>query len=141
MRTLKLYTDCTTLDFGKYNGNSIEYVLETNPLYIKWCVENIKWFVFDEELLKEALKANCRLNIIVNDSATNVKLEDPTLITLEINDNKLKKYRSLQDSFDETDSDDDFHDDWINDMQDNWLSYAAGTDDPETMNDVYWNLD
>lgn len=141
MRTLKLYTDCTTLDFGKYNGNSIEYVLETNPLYIKWCVENIKWFVFDEELLKEALKANCRLNIIVNDSDNNVKLEDPTLITLEINDNKLKKYRSLQDSFDETDSDDDFHDDWINDMQDNWLSYAAGTDDPETMNDVYWNLD
>lgn len=141
MRTLKLYTDCTTLDFGKYNGNSIEYVLETNPLYIKWCVENIKWFVFDEELLKEALKANCRLNIIVNDSDNNVKLEDPTLITLEINDNKLKKYKSLQDSFDETDSDDDFHDDWINDMQDNWLSYAAGTDDPETMNDVYWNLD
>ena len=141
MRTLKLYTDCTTLDFGKYNGNSIEYVLETNPLYIKWCVENIKWFVFDEELLKEALKANCRLNIIVNDSDNNVKLEDPTLITLEINDNKLKKYRSLQDSFDETDSDDDFHDDWINDMPDNWLSYAAGTDDPETMNDVYWNLD
>ena len=141
MRTLKLYTVCTTLDFGKYNGNSIEYVLETNPLYIKWCVENIKWFVFDEELLKEALKANCRLNIIVNDSDNNVKLEDPTLITLEINDNKLKKYKSLQDSFDETDSDDDFHDDWINDMQDNWLSYAAGTDDPETMNDVYWNLD
>lgn len=141
MRTLKLYTDCTTLDFGKYNGNSIEYVLETNPLYIKWCVENIKWFVFDEELLKEALKANCRLNIIVNDSDNNVKLEDPTLKTLEINDNKLKKYRSLQDSFDESDSDDEFHDDWINDMQDNWLSYAAGTDDPETMNDVYWNLD
>ena len=141
MRTLKLYTDCKTLDFGKYNGNSIEYVLETNPLYIKWCVENIEWFVFDEELLKEALKANCRLNIIVNDSDNNVKLEDPTLKTLEINDNKLKKYWSLQDSFDESDSDDEFHDDWINDMQDNWLSYAAGTDDPETMNDVYWNLD
>lgn len=141
MRTLKLYTDCTTLDFGKYNGNSIEYVLEKNPLYIKWCVENIEWFVFDEELLKEALKANCRLNIIVNDSDNNVKLENLTLKTLEINDNKLKKYRSLQDSFDESDPDDDFHDDWINDMQDNWLSYAAGTDDPETMNDVYWNLD
>ena len=23
----------------------------------------------------------------------------------------------------------------------NWLAEAAGTDDPETMNDVYWNLD
>ena len=24
---------------------------------------------------------------------------------------------------------------------DDWLKDAAGTDDPETMNDVYWNLD
>ena len=24
---------------------------------------------------------------------------------------------------------------------DNWLKDTSGTDDPETMNDVYWNLD
>lgn len=141
MRTLKLYTENTTLDFGKYNGNSIKHVLETNPLYIKWCVENIEWFVFDEELLKEALKANCRLNIIVNDFDNNVKLEDPALKILEINENKLIKYWSLQNQYEEYDSYNNYHNDWMHDMKDNWLSHAAGTDDAETMNDVYWNLD
>lgn len=37
-----------------------------------------------------------------------------------------------------------YYDDLTEDNQQekpNWLSEASGTDDPETMNDVYWNLD
>lgn len=40
------------------------------------------------------------------------------------------------DSYDERDVYDDYYYD-----KNNWLEDAAGTNDPETMNDVFWNLD
>lgn len=36
----------------------------------------------------------------------------------------------------------DYEEDYMESANDdNWLRNAAGTDDPETMNDVYWNID
>lgn len=138
MRNLTLYTADTKLDFGKYKGDTLNGILNTNPLYIKWCVENIDWFVTEDELLKEVLKSNNRLTIVIDDETKEIQLVDSSLKTLEINNNKIIKY----DSYDECDTySNDYYDDWTQDMSSNWLTYAAGTDDPETMNDVYWNLD
>jgi len=139
MRNLTLYTANTKFDFGKYKGKRLNSILNTNPLYIKWCIENIEWFFTEDDLLKEVLKSNNRLTIVIDDETKEIELVDSSLKTLEINNSKIMKYVTIQDSYDEYSNDD--YDDWSKDMSNNWLAYAAGTDDPETMNDVYWNLD
>lgn len=142
MRNLTLYTAVTKFDFGKYKGTNLYEVLNTNPLYIKWCVENIECFFTEDDLLKEVLKSNNCLTIIIDDESKKIQLVDSSLKTLEINNSKIIKYKTLKDSYDEYDTySNDYYDDWAQDMSNNWLAYAAGTDDSETMNDVYWNLD
>lgn len=59
----------------------------------------------------------------------------------EINDSKYQKLNFTNNNSKETEYYYDQYEQWVNDMSENWLEYAAGTDDAETMNDVYWNLD
>ncbi len=41
------------LNFGKHKGKTIDEVLEEDPTYIRWCLENIDWFKLSEEDEKE----------------------------------------------------------------------------------------
>ncbi|UWX68154.1 hypothetical protein NZD85_06015 [Empedobacter stercoris] len=145
MRELKLYTENTILDFGKYKRSTIKYVLDSNPEYLKWCIENVSWFIIGEDLFAPIFKTHYEMELL---HAMLNETKQPTFAEVisgfkKINDSKFKELEILKNQNYEDDDyfDDDYYDDWINDMQDNWLSYAAGTDDPETMNDVYWNLD
>lgn len=67
--------------------------------------------------------------------------------TEEINNDLLDKIEYNTDknllTYKEEKQDEDYDDyDYENyNSSNNWLRDAAGTDDPETMNDVYWNLD
>ena len=36
------------LNFGKHEGRFIEEILEEEPTYIRWCIENIYWFKLSE---------------------------------------------------------------------------------------------
>ncbi len=42
------------LPFGKYKGTSVGDVLELNPGYLLWAVENIEWFDLHADILEEA---------------------------------------------------------------------------------------
>ena len=53
-----------TFTFGKYKGRSVIDVLNENPAYVEWCVNNIKWFSLDDteqKMLNEITKA---INIV-----------------------------------------------------------------------------
>ena len=39
-----MYKLDTILPFGKYKGKTVEQVLEIDPTYIRWCLENIEAF-------------------------------------------------------------------------------------------------
>ena len=45
--------------FGKYEGETIRYLLEEDPNYIIWCADNVGWFdieayIYDLALEQEA---------------------------------------------------------------------------------------
>lgn len=42
----------STLEFGKYKGNTVKETMESDPYYIMWCIEMIDWFVLDDEANK-----------------------------------------------------------------------------------------
>lgn len=45
-------------DFGKYNGQTISQVFESNPGYIDWCLENVDFFELCEETIESLKKLN-----------------------------------------------------------------------------------
>lgn len=47
------------LSFGKYKGKTVEEVLEEDPHYLKWAMENVASFVVDNALHDEIISA-CR---------------------------------------------------------------------------------
>ena len=50
--------------FGKYKGRSVLDILNEDPAYVEWCVNNIKWFSLDDteqKMLNEITKA---INIV-----------------------------------------------------------------------------
>lgn len=43
----------SALDFGKYKGSIIERILELDPQYLWWCIENVEGF---SERLEDGLE-------------------------------------------------------------------------------------
>lgn len=143
MRNLTFYTADTKFDFGKYKGDTLNGILNTDPEYLKWCVDNVDWFCVEEEILDEIFYNHT--NIMITDEwiieLNDCLLDKIKIISRTINSNKLEKFdKIILHEYNDNDCNYD-RDDWMDDMRDNWLAYAAGTDDLETMNEVYWNLD
>lgn len=52
------YQLTSVLNFGKYKGHVLSEVVDNDPLYVKWCMDEIDWFNLDYEArayLNEAL--------------------------------------------------------------------------------------
>lgn len=49
---LKLYKKSTELDFGKYKGRKVKWVLNRNPQYLHWCIHHVGWFYVNKSLKK-----------------------------------------------------------------------------------------
>lgn len=50
MKTWTIFEPQTVLQFGKYNGKSLEEVAQADAQYIYWCVKNIEKFLIDKDL-------------------------------------------------------------------------------------------
>lgn len=37
-------TPATTLDFGKHKGSTVRKVLQDDPCYLEWCLDNVTGF-------------------------------------------------------------------------------------------------
>lgn len=51
-----MYDLDSLLKFGKYKGKVLEDVLNDDPEYLAWCLENIEWFEVDETLADEIMR-------------------------------------------------------------------------------------
>jgi hypothetical protein len=47
---MKFYDLETQFTFGKYNGLTLEQVIEKNPGYISWCLNNLDHFFMSKEI-------------------------------------------------------------------------------------------
>ncbi len=126
MRSLHGYTLDSIFDFGKFYGYSVRRVLEMNFNYVFWCIQHVDWFSLTESSFDQLSTLFC-----------NPYNQEDTYFKAVKRDNLNKcwildaRRTVVQDSYE---------DDWQR-YSDEWLVDAAGTDDPEMMNDVYWNLD
>ena len=56
------------LTFGKYRGKTILQVIDENPSYIAWCIENVKDFTIDSRLKNELMRQyNVHMEWLKND--------------------------------------------------------------------------
>ena len=53
---MNIYDLNTRLNFGKYNGSTLEDVAEVNAMYIEWCIINVDFFLIDIPIAKEIKK-------------------------------------------------------------------------------------
>lgn len=133
-RTLSIYGLSTKFDFGCNKGKTVEEVITSNENYIHWCIQNVDWFAISEDCFLEMQLM--QLNDIIN------KNDEFSSQLRDENSVKLEEYNNIVSRYNHTDNDyyDSYNDDYYYDSND-WLVDAAGSNDPEVMNDVYWNLD
>lgn len=51
------------ITFGKHKGVILKTVIDRNPSYIVWCVNNIEWFKLNQEA-KDYFKERLRTNYV-----------------------------------------------------------------------------
>ncbi len=128
---MKLYDLNSVLNFGQYKGEKLNVIFEKNPKYIDWCFQKIEWFCITDEIFN-------KLPIIMHLKTLYDK--DSHILLQNLKEIHLTKTEKLKNESSNNKSIENYREDeYYNET--NWLSEAAGTDDPETMNDVYWNLD
>ena len=129
---MKLYDFETEFDFGQCKGQKLKNVFDKSPSYVSWCFQKVDWFCITDEIFNQ-------LPIIISlkkeNKLDNVKEQKDWLkILIDLHNMKQSKLKNsninIKDSNNNT---------YFSDI--NWLAEAAGTDDPETMSDVYWNID
>ena len=130
---MKLYTLNSVFDFGQYKGENLKNVFEKNPVYINWCFQKIDWFCISDELYN-------LLPITLPSQTPNEKSLEEFAKEHIINMYNLHEQKKLLFQNFNQKKEDKFND-YENKKTSNWLADASGTNDPETMNDVYWNLD
>jgi len=138
-------TDIKIFNFDTISQETIKAIkdkigIERIPLY------KVKDLEGNESSLVRYWDNTNRFAIIIESELVNNIKEDPELelnVSKEIVLANLGYYTKFtiekyQEHLEYIDDDDYYYDDY---NSSNWLSDAAGTDDPEVMNDVYWNLD
>ncbi len=128
---MKLYDLNSLLNFGKCKGQKLNVILDENPKYIDWCFQKIEWFCITDEIFN-------RLPIIIYLRTQNDK--NSHILLHNLKEKHLKKNENLINESSNNNSIESYVEDKYYD-ETNWLIEVAGTDNPETMNDVYWNLD
>ncbi len=48
-----IYSLKTKLNFGKHKGKTLSQTLNTDPLYIQWCMNNVNEFNLDKKALEK----------------------------------------------------------------------------------------
>lgn len=133
MRSIQVYSVYDTFDFGKYKGKAISEIVMENERYIHWCIKNVDWFCVTEDVISNFMIV--KLSELLPDSS---KFD---FEFRNINETKLKSYENYRARYSNNYDSDDYDNYYESYSSDNWLVDAAGCDDPEVMNDVYWNLD
>lgn len=115
-------------------SNSIEplELFTRDEVQLNYKKINLKYNFEEKKLIYKPTDKRLLFDVLLNDAE---EINNDILNNIEYNtDKNLLTYK-------EEEQQEDGYDGYDNYNSNNWLRDAAGTDDPETMNDVYWNLD
>lgn len=62
-----IFTLIDKLTFGKHKGATIEEVIDDDPSYLEWAIDEIEWFELDEAATKSLKNSNCNSRKEFND--------------------------------------------------------------------------
>lgn len=144
---MQIYHFNTLLDFGKHKNKSIRQLIDEKEYsyLIQFLLIKTNKVCFTEEVFneikdKDVPKATLDDFIEIKDKPQITQIaNERDLLKLEvINLKKMLTYYKNKNtnSYNKPEIYQDYDQE-----NTNWVAEAAGTDDPETMNDVYWNLD
>ena len=144
---MQIYHFNTELNFGMYKGKTIQQLINEKQYsyLIQFLLLKTDNICFSEEVFNEIKDKNVRRATLEDfdfnkDHTKMDKLIDEREI-LELEVINLRKLLSFYKNLNLSSSiSTAIYEDYEQEKT-NWLAEAAGTDDPETMNDVYWNLD
>lgn len=112
--------------------------------YIIWAIKEHKDFVIDPNIIENTFICN-NLKSFKIYKENGLLLYEPIIESTEFkfNEDVIEinnvKINNLNNMYEQDDSSDCYQDRSYE--SNNWLEDAAGSNDPEDMNDVYWNLD
>lgn len=135
----------TQLNFGKHKGKTIQQLIDESEFnYLLWCLRNHDGICFTEEVFnvikdKDVASSELIISILDGDAANDKIIKERDALKLEIIN--LKKVLSTYQSAGSRLFSNKERYLGKGNSKKNWLSEAAGSNDIETMNDVYWNLD
>ncbi len=87
-------TERSYFEFGKFMGHTIKYVINNEPSYLLWCIENLKNFCVSEEIL-EIIKRK-GLDISRSIEINNKKLKLCAMQQIEISEEDIYKIFEMQ---------------------------------------------
>lgn len=117
----KIYTSSTILEFGRYKGKTFAEVMEEDIEYMKWFIREIDNVVLWDKEEEYMYRFDDELRSIIR--------------------SREKIYKENSEYY-EDDYEEEYYEDepyYTND-EDMWAD-IAGSDDPEDIETVYWNLD
>jgi hypothetical protein len=131
MKTIKMYDWNSIFDFGKHKGEILKNVFDKEPNYLSWCFQVIDWFCITDNIFD---------NLPIQDLKDNKSTKKYYDELKEKHIQKKENFNSQNHNINENDdyNDNNYHT-YSSDY--NWLAETTGTDDPEMMNDVFWNID
>lgn len=79
-----------TFNFGKHSGESVASVIESNPSYIRWCIENVDSFALSATALASAKDDGFYISKELE------QLNDNKIEQFFNNDDKAGKYKNYR---------------------------------------------
>ena len=97
---MRFYNFDTKFTFGKYEGKTLQEVIEIQPSYIEWCAINLDHFCISEEIVTE-----------INSSSPYFKLSDEAMGKLDM---RYMEWVDKQEYYDYRGGDcqKDYHETW-----------------------------
>ena len=154
IRNLKWFFLSPSFFESKFTVNQIVELKNTSNLLFEFKYKEneiiVKDYLNEEDYMLNLLKQNIKFDEVnkvytfkemTNDSFENYLLDDN--ISFDMVFDNIEKWGKIGKIIDKlTYYEEDYGDNNIETASEgDWLRNAAGTDDPQTMNDVYWNLD
>jgi|TARA_Y100001935_G_C17208416_1_gene458779 hypothetical protein len=149
---MKLYNLHTSVGFGKFKGMTIKYILDKEPNYLIWCLENLDHFIITDEIFNQipCIK-NTLHQLTKNDLEGIAKIEEEEVVVttesthklFKIHESKKEKYNSFllsdKPNYFEKETYGNYRGSYAQDVMgysDEYIDDAFGGE-PE----AYWNID
>lgn len=125
---LKCYNNDSTVLFGRFNGFSIDQIVDIDPTYIMWCINHLDHFYLAESVIDKILEKH-----------PTFVLSDRTKVALEVKEEQWLAQHSRDYDYNENPSYGQYAGSYAQDCE--GLSDDFINDVLDGCPDAYWNID